>query len=132
MAKVFYSCLCLVILLGILPNYSNKSLEEDLILNNGCVIYAIQYQYSLKAKKILTDSEVWAKIIFYKLKEKKMGHAVVLYIYGNSTYVYDPAVASYQLAQYPIYDPYKITQLLNPLSKIEWAEYAETVMLYNY
>lgn len=131
MQKIFYACLCLIIILGILPNYSTKPLEEDFILNNGCLIYSIQYQYALKAKKILGDSEVWAKIILYKVKGAKSGHAVTLYIYKNSTYIYDPAFASYQLAQFPIYDPYKITQMMHPLDKIEWAEYAENVMLYN-
>ena len=130
MAKIFYSCLCLVILLGALPNYSTKPLEEDIILNNGCLIYAIQYQYALKAQKILGDSEVWAKIIIYRVKDRA-GHAIVLYIYNNNTYVYDPAVTSYKLAEYPIYDPYKIAKLLNPLSEIVWAEYSETVLLYN-
>jgi hypothetical protein len=129
-AKIFYSCLCLVILLGALPNYSTKPLEEDIILNNGCLIYAIQYQYALKAQKILGDSEVWAKIIIYRVKDRA-GHAIVLYIYNNNTYVYDPAVTSYKLAEYPIYDPYKIAKLLNPLSEIVWAEYSETVLLYN-
>lgn len=131
MAKVFYSCLCLVILLGILPNYSIKPQEEDYILNNGCLIYAIQYQYALEAKNILNESNVWAKILLYKLKGAKSGHAVTLYIYKNSTYIYDPAFASYQLAQFPIYEPYKVIQLMHPMSKILWAEYAETVMFYN-
>lgn len=131
MAKVFYSCLCLVILLGILPNYSTKPPEEDIILNNGCLIYAIQYQYALEAKNILNESNVWAKIILYKVQGARSGHAVTLYIYKNSTYVYDPAFASYQLAQYPIYDPYKIAQWMHPMNKIAWAEYAENVLLYN-
>lgn len=131
MAKVFYSCLCLVILLGILPNYSTKPPEEDIILNNGCLIYAIQYQYALEAKNILNESNVWAKIILYKVQGARSGHAVTLYIYKNSTYIYDPAFASYQLAQYPIYDPYKIAQWMHPMNKIAWAEYAENVMLYN-
>ena len=131
MAKVFYSCLCLVILLGVLPNYSTKPPEEDIILNNGCLIYAIQYQYALEAKNILNESNVWAKIILYKVQGARSGHAVTLYIYKNSTYVYDPAFASYQLAQYPIYDPYKIAQWMHPMNKIAWAEYAENVLLYN-
>lgn len=130
MRNIFYGLLCLVIILGILPNYSTKPHEEDIILNNGCLIYAIQYQYALKAQKILGDSEVWAKIIIYRAKGRT-GHAVVLYIYNNNTYVYDPGFTSYKLAEFPIYDPYKIAKLLNPLSEILWAEYSETVLLYN-
>jgi hypothetical protein len=129
--NILYACLSLIIILGILPNYSTKPIEEDIILNNGCLIYSIQYQYALIAKKILGDSDVWAKIIFFKVKGAKSGHAVTLYIYKNSTYIYDPAVASYQLYQFPIYDPYKIAQRINPLSQIEWAEYAENVMIYS-
>lgn len=130
MVRLFILLIIFVIVLGLLPNYSTKPVEEDYILNNGCLIYAIQYQYALKAQKILGDSEVWAKIIIYRAKERS-GHAIVLYIYNNNTYIYDPGVTSYKLAEYPIYDPYKIAKLLNPLSEIVWAEYSETVLLYN-
>jgi hypothetical protein len=131
MARLFFLLIILVILLGLIPNYSKRSDKEDIILNNGCLIYAIKYQYAIEAKNILNDSNVWAKIIIYKVQGAKSGHAVTLYIYKNSTYVYDPAFASYQLSQFPIYDPYKIAQWMHPMSKIEWAEYAENVMLYN-
>lgn len=131
MARLFFLLIILVIILGLLPNYSTKPEKENIILNNGCLIYAIQYQYALEAKNILNDSNVWAKIILYKVQGARSGHAVTLYIYKNSTYVYDPAFASYQLAEYPIYDPYKIAQWMHPMSKIAWAEYAENVLLYN-
>jgi CDP-glycerol glycerophosphotransferase (TagB/SpsB family) len=117
--------------LGLLPNYSNKLVKEDFILKNGCLIYSIQYQHALTAKNILNESDVWAKIILYKLKGAKSGHAVTLYIYKNSTYVYDPAFASYQLAHFPIYNPYKIIELMHPMDEVLWVEYAETVMFYN-
>jgi CDP-glycerol glycerophosphotransferase (TagB/SpsB family) len=130
-AKIFYLCSCLVIILGILPNYSTKHEQEDIILNNGCLIYAIQYQHAIEAKNILNESDVWAKILLYRLKGAKSGHAVTLYVYKNKTYVYDPAFASYQLSEYPIYNPYRIAQLMHPLSKVLWAEYAENVLLYN-
>jgi CDP-glycerol glycerophosphotransferase (TagB/SpsB family) len=117
--------------LAFLPNYSSKPAQEDFILKNGCLIYSIKYQHALTAKNILNESDVWAKIILYKLRGEKIGHAVTLYIYKNSTYVYDPAFASYQLSYFPIYNPYKIVQLMHPMNKIDWAEYAETVMFYN-
>jgi CDP-glycerol glycerophosphotransferase (TagB/SpsB family) len=119
------------IILGILPNYSATQEKEDIILKNGCLIYSIQYQHALTAKNILNESDVWAKIILYKLQGEKTGHAITLYIYKNSTYVYDPAFASYRLSQFPIYNPYKIVQLMHPMSKILWVEYAEAVMFYN-
>ena len=131
MRNVFYACLCLIIILAFLPSYSTRPAQEDIILKNGCLIYSIQYQHALTAKNILNESDVWAKIILYKLQGEKTGHAVTLYVYKNSTYVYDPAFASYQLSHFPIYSPYKIVQLMHPMSKIEWAEYAETVMFYN-
>jgi len=130
-AKIFYLCLSLVILLGLLPNYSTKPPQEDIILNNGCLIYAIQYQYAIEAKNILNESNVWAKILLYRLKGAKSGHAVTIYVYKNKTYVYDPAFASYQLTEFPVYNPYKIVSLMHPMSKIAWAEYAENVLLYN-
>ena len=131
MTKIFYSCLCLVILLGILPNYSTQPEKEDIILNNGCLIYAIQYQHALQSQNILNESNVWAKILLYRLAGNKSGHAVTLYVYKNKTYVYDPAFASYQLTEFPVYNPYKIVQLMHPLGKVLWAEYAENVLLYN-
>jgi hypothetical protein len=131
MVRLFFLLMILIILLGILPNYSTQPVKEDIILNNGCLIYAIQYQYAIEAKNILNESNVWAKILLYKLKGAKAGHAVTLYVYKNSTYVYDPAFASYQLTQFPVYEPYKIVQLMHPMSKVDWAEYAENVVLYN-
>lgn len=131
MARLFFLIIILVILLAFIPNYSTQPVKEDMILNNGCLIYAIQYQYALEAKNILNDSNVWAKIILYKIKGAQSGHAITLYIYRNSTYVYDPAITSYKLAEYPVYDPYKIAQWMNPLGKVEWAQYAENVILYN-
>jgi CDP-glycerol glycerophosphotransferase (TagB/SpsB family) len=130
-AKLFYICLLLVIILGILPNYSTQPEKEDIILNNGCLIYAIQYQHALESQNILNESNVWAKILLYRLAGNKSGHAVTLYVYKNKTYVYDPAFASYQLTEFPVYNPYKIVQLMHPLSKVLWAEYAENVLLYN-
>jgi hypothetical protein len=131
MRKLFYLSLVIIIILGILPNYSTKPEQEDIILNNGCLIYAIQYQYAIEAKNILNESNVWAKILLYRLKGAKSGHAVTLYVYKNKTYVYDPAFASYQLTEFPVYNPYKIVSLMHPMSKIAWAEYAENVLLYN-
>jgi CDP-glycerol glycerophosphotransferase (TagB/SpsB family) len=131
MARLFFLLMSLVLLLGLIPNYSKRSEKEDIILNNGCLIYAIQYQYALEAQNILNESNVWAKILLYRLVGNKSGHAVTLYVYKNKTYVYDPAFASYQLTEFPVYNPYKIVSLMHPLSKIAWAEYAENVMLYN-
>lgn len=121
----------LVILIGIFPNYSTQPVKENIILNNGCLLYAIQYQHALEAKNILNESNVWAKILLYRVEGSKSGHAVTLYVYKNSTYVYDPDVASYRLSHFPVYNPYKVVQLMHPMSKILWAEYAENVMLYN-
>lgn len=131
MHRLFLLLLIFVIVLGLLPNYSTQPEKEDLILNNGCLIYAIQYQHAIEAKNILNESNIWAKILLYKLKGEKTGHAVTLYVYKNSTYVYDPAFASYQLSRFPIYNPYKVVQRMHPTSKILWAEYAEAVLLYN-
>ena len=131
MIPFFFLCLSLVLILGVLPNYSTKPPEEDIILNNGCMIYAIKYQHAIKAKKILNESDVWAKILLFKVLGAKTGHAVTVYVYQNSTYVYDPGFASYQLTQFPVYNPYKIAKMMNPISEIAWAEYAENVMLYN-
>jgi CDP-glycerol glycerophosphotransferase (TagB/SpsB family) len=129
--KIFYVCCCLVIILGLLPNYSNKPEKENIILENGCLIYAIQYKYAVEAQNILSESNVWAKVLLYRLANNKSGHAVTLYVYKNKTYVYDPAIASYQLTEFPVYNPYKIVSIMHPLSKIAWAEYAEDVLLYN-
>lgn len=131
MIRFFFLCLALILILGLLPNYSTRPPQEDIILDNGCLIYAIHYQHALEAKNILDEANVWAKVLLYKVKGARAGHAVTLYVYRNSTYVYDSAFASYQLTEYPIYDPYKVAQMMHPLNKIQWAQYAENVMLYN-
>lgn len=131
MIRLFYLLIILVIILGLIPNYSTQPVKEDLILNNGCLIYAIKYQHALEAQNLLNDSNVWAKILLYKVVGAKSGHAVTLYIYKNSTYIYDPGNTSYQLAEYPIYNPYKIVKMMHPINDIAWAEYAENVLLYN-
>jgi hypothetical protein len=129
--KTFFISLSAVLVLGLLPNYSTKHVQEDFVLENGCLIYAIQYQHALKAKNILSESDVWAKVLLFKVLGAKSGHAVTLYVYKNSTYVYDPGFASYQLSQFPVYNPYKVAKMMNPTRDIAWAEYAENVLLYN-
>lgn len=131
MLRLLLLLLIFIIILGIIPNYSIQPVKEDIILNNGCLIYAIHYKHAIEAKNILNESNVWAKVLLYKVKGAKAGHAVTLYIYKNNTYIYDPAFASYQLAEYPMYDTYKIVERMHPLNKVAWAEYAESVMLYN-
>lgn len=133
MKNLFFLSVALVLILGVLPNYSSKeNIYENIILDNGCMIYSIRHQYALEAQNILKDANVWAKVVIFKTDNSKVGHAITVYIYKNCTYVYDSAYASYQIAEYPIYDPRKIVEIIRPMDQVLWAEYVENVMGYNY
>jgi hypothetical protein len=58
------------------------------------------------------------------------GHAVVLYIHEQVSFVYDPAQGSFQIAEFPIYSPERVARALYPTKRVLWARYGETAMLY--
>lgn len=128
--RLFFATLALVLILGVLPNYDVSPEPEDIILENGCVIYALNFKKTLKGGYLLDEVDVWNKMIFLKTKRMKNGHAVLLFIHDNITYAFDPGRGTFTLAYYPIYDPWDIAELLYPTEGIIFAKYAETAMIY--
>lgn len=128
--RLFFLLLSLILLFIFFAGQPTKPLEEDLILENGCLIYSLQFKKALRAGEILNDSDVWNKIIFLKIRGDKAGHAVVLFIHNNITYAFDPGKGSFTLAYFPVYDPWDVAELLYPYSEILMARYAETAMIY--
>lgn len=128
--RLFFLLLSLVVLFIFFAEQPKKPLDEDLILENGCVIYALNYKKALKAGELLDEVEVWNKMIFLKMTGMKSGHAVLVFIHHNVTYAFDPGRGTYTLAYFPVYDPWDIAELLYPLQDVIFAKYAETAMIY--
>jgi hypothetical protein len=128
--RLFFATLTFVLLLGVIPNYDVTPAPEDLILENGCVIYALNYKKVLKAGYLLNEVDIWNKMIFLKTSKMTAGHAVLLFIHGNITYAFDPGRGTFTLAYYAIYDPWDIAELLYPGETIIFAKYAETALIY--
>lgn len=128
--RLFFLALAVVLILGVLPNYDDTPMPEDIVLENGCVIYALNFKSTLKGGYLLDEVDVWNKMIFLKTKRMKAGHAVLLFIHDNVTYAFDPGRGTFTLAYYAIYDPWDIAELLYPTDTIIFAKYAETAMIY--
>jgi hypothetical protein len=128
--RLFFLLLSLILLFIFFAEQPKKPLEEDLILEDGCLIYALHYKRALKAGEILDASDVWNKLIFFRVEGMDSGHAVVLYIHEQVSFVYDPAQGSFQIAEFPIYSPERVVRALYPGERVIWARYGETAMLY--
>ena len=128
--RLFFLLLSLILLFVFFAGQPARPPEEDWILENGCVIYALNYKKVLKAGYLLNEVDIWNKMIFLKTSSMKRGHAVLLFIHHNITYVFDPGHGTYTIAYYPIYDPEDVASLLYPLDEIIFAKYAETAMIY--
>lgn len=128
--RFFFSILGCVAIFIFFAEQPKKPLDEDLILENGCLIYSLHFKRALRAGEILDESEVWNKLIFFKVEGMDSGHAVVLYIHGQISYVYDPAQGSFQIAEFPVYSPERVARSLYPGKRVIWARYGETAMIY--
>ena len=120
-----------LITLYFFANFAPTQEKKYELLDNGCVIYALNLKHAIEASNMLTDTNIWVRVLgihFYG----KTGHAVTVFVYKNNTFVYDPNIGTFVVSRYPIYDPLTIAEICFPNSKIESAFYLEPTFLLHY
>lgn len=127
--KTVLPFLLVVLFFTLIPNY--KPGEEILFeqLSNGCLIYALENKFLLDANERL-QPYIWSRILSIQYYGK-VGHAIHVFVYKNMTFVYDPAMGSYCISRYPIYDPLTIAEITYPDLPIKSAKYLEPTLLLN-
>jgi hypothetical protein len=114
-----------------LPNYKhqeNKVLHE---LENGCLVYALHLKMTIDAQERL-EPYIWTRIIAIQFQKTILGHAILVFVYKNMTFVYDPAMGSFVAARYPLYDPMTIAEIAYPKIAIKSAYFLEPTITLTY
>lgn len=104
--------------------------KEMFMLEDGCMIYALQYKMAAEAVEKLKPY-LWTRVLgiyFYD----KTGHAVTIFVYKNFTYVYNPGVGTYMIYERPIYDPLQLAEIIFPYENIKKAYFVEPTFLLQY
>jgi len=111
-------------------NYLPREQRKYEMLDEGCLVHALQFKYALEAQEMLGEY-LWSRILAIQFYGA-IGHAVTVFVYENNTYVYDPNRGSFIVAGYPLYDPLMIAEICFPDSFIKRAHYLEPTMLLHY
>lgn len=121
----------LVIFTFFWPHYSViKNPKEIVMLEDGCMIYALEYKMALEAVEKL-EPYLWTKVLGVYFLDKT-GHAVTIFIYKNYTYVYNPGKGTYMIYERPIYDPLQLAEIIFPYENIRTAYFIEPTFLLQY
>lgn len=113
-----------------LPNYTEFEHPQLIILEDGCMVYALHHKMAMEANERL-EPYLWSRVLaihFYN----KVGHAVNVFVYKNNTFVYNPGLGSYLIYQRPIYDPLQLAEIIFPDTPIKKASFLEPTFLLQY
>lgn len=124
---IFFLCVVMMILFA---NHTPKEKKEFEMLENGCLIYSLHFKNAFEAKELLGEN-IWSRVLaihFYG----KVGHAITVFVYKKNTFVYDPNLGTYPIANYPLYDPLMIAEICFPKLIIRKAYYLEPTFLLHY
>lgn len=124
---VFLLVLCFFLFL---PNYQDKEQKIFYELENGCLVYALHLKMTLDSQERL-QPYLWTRIIAIQF-QGLLGHAILVFVYKNITFVYDPAQGSFVVARYPLYDPLTIAEIAYPKVTIKSAVFLEPTITLNY
>ena len=115
-----------------LPTVPQK-VERPLLyeLDNGCLIYALHMKMVLDANERL-NPYMWTRILAIEFADLVVGHAVLVFVYKNMTFIYDPARGSYVAARYPLYDPLSLAEIGYPRLRIKKAMFLEPTLTLHY
>jgi hypothetical protein len=113
-----------------LPNY--KKGEEQFFheMENGCLVYALHMKMVLDANERL-EPHLWTRIVCIQFN-KRLGHAILVFVYKNMTFIYDPAQGSFVAARYPLYDPKVLAEIAYPKTTVVAAAFLEPTLTLNY
>lgn len=113
-----------------LPNY--KKGEEQIFheMENGCLVYALHFKMVLDGQERL-EPHLWTRIVAIKFSNN-LGHAILVFVYNNMTFIYDPAQGSFVAARYPLYDPKILAEIAYPNTAVVGAAFLEPTLTLNY
>jgi hypothetical protein len=114
-----------------LPNYKSGDGKYLHQLENGCLIYALHMKMTIDANERL-QPHLWSRIIAIQFHKRLLGHAILVFVYKNMTFIYDPNIGSYPAARYPVYDPKTIAEIAYPKIPIESAHFIEPTITLTY
>ena len=75
---------------------------------------------------------IWTRTIAIQFNDKRLGHAILVFIYKNITFVYDPNIGSFAVAHYPLYDPKAIAEIAYPKIRVKEAVFIEPTLTLTY
>ncbi len=113
-----------------LPNYEKGEEKVFHQLENGCLVYALHMKMVMDANERLKPY-IWTRILAMQFNDR-LGHAVLVLVYKNTTFIYDPAQGSFPVAKYPLYDPQTLAEIAYPELTITKAAFIEPTMTLNY
>lgn len=113
-------------------NSSVKQKEQTSVLQleNGCLIYSLQFKMALEAKEKL-QPYLWTRTLAIRFIDGS-GHAITVFVYKNITFIYDPNIGSFIAAMYPLYEPLELAEIAFPRIPIEAAAFIEPTLTLTY
>ena len=100
-------------------------------LDNGCLVYSLHMKMILDAQERL-EPYVWTRTIAIQFNGRLLGHAILVFVYKNMTFVYDPAQGSFIVARYPLYDPKTVAEIAYPKLHVTEAAFIEPTITLTY
>lgn len=113
----------------LMPNYKKGGEQFFHEMENGCLIYALHLKMVIDANERL-EPHLWSRIIAIQFN-KKLGHAILAFVYKNITFIYDPAQGSFVAARYPLYDPKQLAEIAYPNTTVVSACFLEPTFTLN-
>ena len=114
-----------------LPNYTHHKEKVMVELENGCLVYALHMKMLLDAQERL-EPYIWTRTIGIQFNGRLLGHAILVFVYKNMTFVYDPAQGSFVVARYPLYDPKAVAEIAYPKLHVTEAAFIEPTLTLTY
>ncbi len=100
-------------------------------MENGCLVYALHMKMLIDAQERL-EPYIWTRTIAIQFNGRLLGHAILVFVYKNMTFVYDPAQGSFVVARYPLYDPKAVAEIVYPKLHVTEAVFIEPTLTLHY
>ena len=98
-------------------------------MENGCLVYALHLKMVIDANEKL-QPYLWSRIVAIQFKGE-LGHAILVFVYKNMTFIYDPAQGSFVAARYTLYDAQQLAEIAYPNTTILKAYFLEPTLTLN-
>ena len=118
-----------VVFFFLLPSYKKDRGQIMHEIENGCLVYAMHLKMVIDANERL-QPYLWSRIIAIQFKGE-LGHAILVFVYKNMTFIYDPAIGSFVAARYPMYDAQQLAEIAYPNTTVLKAHFLEPTLTLN-